>query len=483
MRILESLRRLRARPLSLQLVLASLVSVLGLGVVCSVGVISLQRMSALSSTALQGQMELFDNNTALQSLLYEKGFVSYYMLTRDRRWLDQLESSRQKFADWLEQAHLSRTTLDPRASQDEAKQLLVRIAREYGAYDELRRQVLSTFEAGRVQEAAAMLADKNAHVGQLLTLCQQFSQLGHEYAQRDLLLAKRSMQRLTALLLLSSVAGTLASLAMGFLVARRIDAALLEQRQRMLQHEKLSAIGEVAAKLAHEILNPLAGMKAAVQLLLRSGGQVTPSALVETSQALDHEISRVDQLVRRLVNYARPLAPQRQPLPLRQLLDAVSDAARAELTKAEVILQRDVDAETRVLDGDPLLLTQALLNLVINAVQVTPKHGQVLIRARKVMQDGRDVLALQVQDDGPGLTPAQLPKLFHPFFTTKAQGHGLGLAIAQNIVVEHGGRISARSREGSRGAIFEMLLPLSPASPARGSFSHAGSRAGEEASS
>lgn len=467
MRIFESLHRLRARPLSLQLVLASLVSVLGLGVVCSAGVISLQRMSALSSAALQGQMELFDNNTALQSLLYEKGFVSYYMLTRDRRWLDQLEMSRNQFAVWLEQAHLSRATVDTHAKDAEAKQLLVRIAREYGAYDELRRQVLSTFEAGRVAEAAAMLADKNAHVGQLLTLCQQFSQLGHNYAQRDLSLAKQSMQRLTALLLLFSVAGTLASLAMGFLLARRIDAAMHEQRQRMLQHEKLSAIGEVAAKLAHEILNPLAGMKAAVQLLLRSGGQVSAEAVTETSLALDHEISRVDQLVRRLVNYARPLAPQRQTLPLVQLLDSVADAARAELTKAHVTLLRDVEADPRPVDGDPLLLTQALLNLVVNAVQVTPEGGQVTVRARRTAQDSREWLALQVLDDGPGISLAQLPKLFHPFFTTKAHGHGLGLAIAQNIVVEHGGRISARNRDGGHGAIFEILLPLSPAAPAR----------------
>lgn len=466
-RIRKSLGRLRLQPLSLQLVLASMVSVLGLGVVCSVGVISLQRMSALSSAALQGQMELFDNNTALQSLLYEKGFVSYYMLTRDRRWLDALEGSRQRFADWLEQAHLARANEDPQAPESEAKQLLVRIAREYRAYDELRRRVLATFEDGHVQEASAMLANKNAHVGQLLTLCQQFSQLGHNYAQRDLVVAKQSMQRLTGLLILFSIAGTLASLAMGFLVARRIDATMLEQRQRMLQHEKLSAIGEVAAKLAHEILNPLAGMKAAVQLLIRSGGQVAAGDVNDTAHALDHEISRVDQLVRRLVNYARPLAPQRQRVTVQQLLDTVADAARTELARAQVTLLREPQAEAWQLYVDPLLLTQALVNLVVNAAQVSPQHGQVLVRSRRITAEGREWLSLQVQDDGPGISKEQAAKLFHPFYTTKPQGHGLGLAITQNIVVEHGGRIQARNGEGGRGAIFEILLPLPRAEESR----------------
>lgn len=440
--------------------MASLVSVLGVGVVCGVGVASLQRVSKLSSSALQEQMALFDNDTALQSLLYQKGFVSYYMLTHDRSWLEQLELPRQKFAHWLEQALMARSAAAALPVEAEAKQLLLRIAQEYGAYDELRRQVIETFESGRVAEASTLMANNHAHIERLSSLCQDYSQLGHSHAKRDLALAKQSIQQLTGILFLFSVAGTLASLAMGFLVARRIDAAMLENRQRLIQSEKLSAIGEVAAKLAHEILNPLAGMKAAVQLLLRSGGSVTPSDLTDTAHALDHEISRVDQLVRRLVNYARPLAPQRQVLPLRRLLDSVADAVRPELGKAEVTLHSEVESNTLTLDGDPLLLTQALVNLVINAIQVSPKRGQVTLATRKVTQDGRHFLSLQIKDDGPGISKEHGPQLFHPFFTTKPHGHGLGLAITQNIIVEHGGRVSARNRESGRGAIFEILLPL-----------------------
>jgi len=493
---------LRPQPLSVQLALASLVSVVGLVIVCGVGVVSLQQLSSSSSAALRGEMDLFDNMEGLQSLLYQKGFVAYYMLSGDRTWLTELDRSRQDFSRWLQQA---RTYRGGGTGERDAQQLLVRIASEYAAYDASRNEIINLFNGGAADAAKSMMSHNHEHGQMLLKLCQEFSRLGHTHAQRDLILSQNSLQKRTGILLLASIGGTLASLAMGFLLARRVakpiyelqlqvesavqktrlsvpsgragmeaigehvaallnkleetDATILEHRQRLIQNEKMSAIGEVAAKLAHEILNPLAGMKAAVQLLLRNQGHASAAEIQETSLALDHEITRVDQLVRRLVNYVRPLAPRLEPILVGRLLDSVAEAARTQLVRHEVQLVRDEAEGLPEFAGDPLLLTQALVNLVLNAVQVSPPGGSVTIAVRRLSHLGREHLSFKVIDGGAGIRPEHQARLFHPFFTTKLHGHGLGLAITQNIVMEHGGHISASNREGSPGAVFEVLLP------------------------
>jgi signal transduction histidine kinase len=341
----------------------------------------------------------------------------------------------------------------------------------------------------------------------LLGLCQQFTELGQRQARQELDHEHRSLRRFTWLLLLASIAGAAASLAMGFLLARRIakpiyelqlqvesavqktrlavpagrkglvalgdhmaallrkleetDAAILEQRRRLIQSEKLSAIGEVAAKLAHEILNPLAGMKAAVQLQLRTppGTELPTEEVRETAQALNQEITRVDQLLRRLLNYARPLSPRIQECQVDRLLDSASEAARTEVERAGVTLRIEAGAELPPLEADPLLITQALSNLLINAAQASPKGGRVVLQAEKSSHLNRPWVSFTVRDEGQGISSENLPQLFHPFFTTKPHGHGLGLAVTQNIVIEHGGQISARNRDGG-GAEFTIMLPL-----------------------
>lgn len=493
---------LRPQSLTVQLALASLVSVLALGAVAVVGVVSMRQLGIISSTALRGQMELFDNASGLQELLYQKGFVSSYMLTADRSWLVQLDVSRASFARWLERA-------EAEGGNTEERQILLRIAEEYGAHDEVRRQVIDAFDAGRRDEALRMLKRSYEHNQRLLAWCQAYSQLGRSYAERELSLAQRSLRQRTELLILASVAGILASLTMGFLLARRIgrpiyelqlqvasavqktrvmvapgraglealgdhmtalvkkleetDAAILEQRRRLMQTEKMSAIGDMAAKLAHEILNPLAGMKAAVQLLLRSARAETASAgeVKETVGALDQEISRIDQLVRRLINYAKPLAPRREPVAIGSLFEAVCDATRNEAAQVHAQLVRDFAADLPLLEVDSLLITQALVNVVTNAIQATPPYGLVTMTARPLQSQDKDYVEICVYDEGPGIEPDAQSKLFIPFYTTKPQGHGLGLAITQNIIMEHGGQISARNRDGSPGARFEILLPLS----------------------
>ncbi|HEX4405204.1 MAG TPA: ATP-binding protein, partial [Polyangia bacterium] len=384
------------------------------------------------------------------------------------------------------------------------------IQREYAAYDEARRSAISLYERGLKDEASAALESNHARTQHFWSLFRSFGGLAKADAESRLADAQRNVRWLGRVLVATSIAGALASLLVGFWWARRItkpiyelavrlesaaertriqisptrggldalgdqiaalvtkveetDAALVEHRQRLVQTEKLSAIGELSAKLAHEILNPLAGMKAALQLMTREGpSESVSSAVLEVATALNREVTRVEGLVRRLVNYSRPLALRIEVVTIEELLRSALEAARRTLDAHAVTVTVKEEAGLPPVEVDPLLIAQVLVNLLTNAAQaLAPTGGAVEVAARSVVVLGRREVAIEVADKGPGIPQSVLPNLFKPFFTTKPDGHGLGLALSQNIILEHGGRIAARTlpAEVGGGAAFEIQLPF-----------------------
>jgi signal transduction histidine kinase len=446
-------------------VLASLGTAAAVGVVGAVGLSSLAGTSRVAREAVTQQLALIDDAAAMSAFQYQKGFVAEYLLTGNRAWLSELETSRPAFESWLAAAHA-------KVASPALGRLLDDIQREYTAYDGARKTAVALHDAGRIEEAKAALEGNHARVQRLWELFRQFGGIARRDAEATLADAEQHVRRLGKVLVATSVAGALASLLVGFLWARRItqaDAAIDEHRRRLVQSEKLSAVGELAAKLAHEVLNPLAGMKAAIQLLARQGtlsgqGASAPggSAVVDTAEALNREIARVEGLVRRLVNYSRPLAPRVEVATVGSLFDAALEAAAPVFGRRGVTVSRREAPDLPPIEVDPLLFAQVLVNLLTNAAEAAgPGGGRVELAAARI-SNGHDELCIQVADDGPGLSSAQLPELFKPFFTTKPEGHGLGLAVSQNIVVEHGGRIAARNRPPAEGhgAVFEIRLPV-----------------------
>jgi signal transduction histidine kinase len=490
----------RSSGLTLRLALASLGSAVAVGIVCVVGLVSLRNLSSVTRSAVTRQIVALDESRAFASLLYQKGFLAQYMLTADRRWVAQIDIHRHGFERWLASA-------SDEASTARWQELLERIRTEYAAYDSTRRRALELFEAGGRAQAVQLLSEAQDDTEKLLALIQAFGELRRKQAEDTLRAAEASTWRLAGLLVATSVLGALASVAAGYFWARRItrpiyelrlraesaahrtriqvdpgsgdldglaahvtalvarveemDGALIEHRRRLAQNEKLSEIGELAAKLAHELLNPIAGMKAAIQLLARGveAGRVQPDEVRETAGALDREITRVEQLVRRLVDYARPLSPRFEVCQPSRLVEAALQASRREIARSEAVVHQTVEAGLPPLEADPLLVTQALSNLICNAAQATPLRGSIDLALRRLSDRGRDQVVFEVADRGAGLAEDTLPRLFRPFFTTKPAGHGLGLAVSQHIVVEHGGRITARNREGG-GAVFEVAIPV-----------------------
>jgi signal transduction histidine kinase len=483
-----------------RLALASLGTAIAVGVVCAVGLVSLGNLARDTRSAVSRELSLIDEAGAFSALLYQKGFAAEYMLTRDRRWLEQLEITRPAFERWLAGAQASVTTED-------ARRLLATVSREYEEYHVTRRRAVELFDAGDEAQAKEILAQNQIRLDRILTAFRQFGWRERQQAEAALAGSERSLRRLARLLVGTAIAGATVSLLAGFLWARRItkpiyelqvqvesaaertrikvssdkgeldglgdqvaaliekleetDAALAEHRRRLIQSEKLSAVGELAAKLAHEVLNPLAGMKAAVQLLARSHPHDEDRAR-ETARALSTEIARVEALLGRLLNFARPLSPRIQVTSVSQLLDAAIASCREVLAQNQTALARHESDSLPPLEVDPLLVSQAICNLLTNASQTMPTGGVVELSATRRVVLGREEVAISVADRGGGIAPHDERMLFHPFFTTKSSGHGLGLAISQNIAVEHGGRIVARNRpegEGS-GAIFDLLLPM-----------------------
>jgi signal transduction histidine kinase len=460
--------RLGTAWLSARLALASLGIAVAIGVVCAVGLSSLENTAAVARIAVSQQLALIDDAAAMSAFQYQKGFVAEYLLSGNRAWLAELETSRPAFESWLARAH---TKIAGGASG----KLLDDIEREYAAYDRARKAAIELYDAKKPEEARLMLDTNHVRTQHLRDLFHEFGGLARLDAERALADTERHVARLAHVLVGTSIAGAVASLLAGFLWARRItkpmvgkleetDAALAEHRQRLIQSEKLSAVGELAAKLAHEVLNPLAGMKAAVQLLARQGAAVPGGAeVVETAENLNREITRVEGLVRRLVNFSRPLTPHVEVAAVGALIDTALEAAQPVLRRHAVTVERRDDPDLMPVEVDPLLFTQVIVNLLVNAAEaMATSGGRVQLTAQRIQVLGRDEIAIRVADEGPGIPDAHLSQLFKPFFTTKAEGHGLGLAVSQNILLEHGGRIVVENRrtpEG-RGAAFEVQLPV-----------------------
>ncbi|HVZ72761.1 MAG TPA: ATP-binding protein [Polyangia bacterium] len=497
------MRSSRSAALSLRLALASAGTAVAVGVVCAVGLYSLDHAAADGSAAVARQLALIDDTAAMSAFQYQKGFVAEYLLTGNRAWLAELETSRPAFEQWLAQAHRA-------VSAGPSAEVLDDIQDEYAAYDRARRQAVSLYDAGKKDDAVAALESNHVRTQHLWALFRQFGSLAKSDAERKLADGRRKVRRLGRVLVTTSIGGALASLLVGFWWSRRItkpiyelavqvesaaertrikvspsrgglealgghvralvdkleetDAELVEHRRRLVQTEKLSAIGELSAKLAHEILNPLAGMKAAIQLMTIEGETAGVNrGVLEVASALEREIRRVDGLVRRLINYSRPLTPQIEVVTISSLIESAVEASRRTLEALDVTVTTNEEPGLPPVEVDPLLIAQVLVNLLTNAAQsLMPRGGRVEVTARSVVVLGRREVSIEVVDRGPGIPEGVMPDLFKPFFTTKPEGHGLGLAVSQNIVLEHGGRIAAHNlpSEAGGGAVFQVQLPI-----------------------
>lgn len=235
---------------------------------------------------------------------------------------------------------------------------------------------------------------------------------------------------------------------------------------QLKEQHRLAALGTMSAGLAHEIRNPLAGIKGAAQYLQ---GDVTREELHDFVSLIVEETDRLNVVVSQFLAYARPFEVHTEPLDARELIQRSLELVRAEGHSDTVTFSLEAEDElpTVPLDGDRF--QQVLLNLLHNALHAINGDGAITItlrsgRLRQRGGRGRQALIIDVADDGPGIRPADLEKLFIPFFTTRQSGTGLGLAISRRLVEAHSGEIDVRSKLG-QGSVFTIRFPFADEPP------------------
>lgn len=232
------------------------------------------------------------------------------------------------------------------------------------------------------------------------------------------------------------------------------DVTELKRLQAELaQAEHLAELGQLAASVAHEIKNPIAGLRGAMEVM-RSQHQLDDPRFAMFHEGLA-QIRRLDGLVKDLLAYARPLSLQLEALPLHLVVESTLPFVQDQAREGQVRITAEVPPDLPPVHADPQRLQQVLVNLIQNGIQATPPGGQVHLSA--FLCEGE--VALTVKDTGAGIPPEVLRKIFQPFYTTKHIGTGLGLSIVHRIVGAHGGRIEVASRPGE-GAAFTVYLPI-----------------------
>jgi two-component system sensor histidine kinase AtoS len=255
-----------------------------------------------------------------------------------------------------------------------------------------------------------------------------------------------------------------------YILALDRDMTERKQMEQALQRtEQIKCAGELATGLAHEIKNPLAGIKLSIEVLSHSLENDLAGEDKEVLAKVIDEIKRIESLIKGLLNFARPPQPQFAKTDVNAVLESVAGLVLQNQSSIpgasrSITLVRDLDSRLPEIMADPMQLRQVFMNLLLNAVDAMKDGGDLGIKTR--FDAANQSVRVELSDTGRGIDAAVMGKLFQPFFTTKSKGTGLGLAISKRLIEDHGGRIGIE-QNASGGATFITTLPAIPSERAQ----------------
>ena len=298
-------------------------------------------------------------------------------------------------------------------------------------------------------------------------------------------------------LLLGCALGLLLAIPVAWAWSRRTERRVRQLEARARTAERLAELGTMTGGLAHEIKNPLSTVGHNIQLIQEdladlaevlppppepAEGETLPqrygdpprerlARIQKRTDGLHRETARLRDILEDFLRFAGRVELDRQPDNLNALCDELVDFFQPQADEAQVNLRCDLHAEPAEVSADPSLLKQALLNLLINACQAMTEardknlpaggNSELILRTANIKSAGQDHLAVHVTDTGPGIPAATIEKIFHPYFSSKRGGTGLGLPTTRRLVEEHGGTLTVHSDPG-RGSDFVITLPTLP---------------------
>ncbi|MCK4261624.1 GAF domain-containing protein [bacterium] len=229
----------------------------------------------------------------------------------------------------------------------------------------------------------------------------------------------------------------------------RSQSKLKEVREALIKKEKLAALGQMAARVAHEIRNPLTSIRGFSQRLFR---KMEGREGQRYAEIIIGEVDRLNRVISDILDFARPLQPELKMTDMNELMREVLDLV--EIEGSHITLKKKFSTNLPMAMVDRQHIKQALLNLIHNGIEAMAEGGNLLIGT----ESANGAVLVRITDSGPGIAKEVRGRIFEPFFTTKARGTGLGLALANKIIESHNGKIEVESKQG-RGATFTILLP------------------------
>jgi two-component system, NtrC family, sensor histidine kinase HydH len=418
-----------------------------------------------------------------------------YLLDPQPERLSRIEDDQRRFEDALEAARGVSTT-------NEEQALLRRIEKTYEQYQKEQDQLI-TETHGRPLPEVYKIADKHP-VKLVIFPCQKLLQINKDKMAESADESQRVSREGYLAMLFMGIAGPIGGLAVGFgvtrglrrsiyqlsvrvqdlahhldqdvgsvsvvadgdlealeekmqFIVRKVEEAakkIQEQQRELLRTEQLSQVGQLAAGVAHEIRNPLTGIKLLVEAALRPQ---SPRPLNrEDTQVIFREVKRLEQTVQQFLNFARLPAPQIAPCDLGEIIRQAWELVRVRAKQQQVEPSFHLPTDAVIVSVDAGQLTTVFVNLFLNALDAVGTEGRLEVHLTPAEQE---TIRLRICDTGPGILPEIQEKLFQPFATNKPHGTGLGLFLTGRILDEHGGAISANNRpEG--GACFTITLPI-----------------------